>query len=439
MEDALTDKPTEFKNENISVKVTKKPGNLIIMNVSVTPIAAQAAYSKAIKMINKEVTLPGFRKGKAPDDFIVRNYSKQIESQFRDVVLQTGIQEALSLNPGFYPYKKDGIRCTEIQEMSREKGAQFTLEFEAAPQVPLIDLNEITLSHVDRRPVTQQDIDRIMQDLSFRVAKWEEVTDHPVDESNFVDLDIDKLDEPQQNICTDARFAVKDMAPWMQRIVVGLNKDESGEGLSEKDKSVLSQQQEEETEFKPTRCRITVKRILNPIVPENPDELAKRFGLKMGAELQEGIVADLNKNADIEVRENLRRQVDMQLLDKYHFELPSTLLESELEQRKQDALGWLEHSGATPDVVDKRKHEIESNLPSQVERSVRLYFIFVSFANTHKIPVTQEEIAQELSQQILRGNIPQQDRNSNEIQNRLSQIILMRKCRDYIIDHVKRA
>ncbi|MBA3957401.1 MAG: trigger factor [Parachlamydiaceae bacterium] len=424
---------TEFKNENITVSVSKEPGARVTFNVSVSPEATKAAHAKAIKAVNQEVSVPGFRKGKAPEKFVMENYGKQVEAEWRELVLQTGLQEAMQLVKETRPYKRDGISCTGIKEISKEKGAQFTLEFEEAPQVPQINLSDISLKSIERQPVTQDQVNNILTDLQFRLAKWEDAQEKATEE-DFVDLDIEKLDEPQENICKDARFAVKDMAAWMRKLIIGMKAGESVEATSERDPN-----QDPAAPFTPTNCHITVKAVKKALLPELSDEFAKKVGLGSLVELEERITADLNRKADQEMREGLHHQLDQMLLEKYHFELPLTLLKDEILHRKEDAIAWLVQSGASQDVVTKREQELEKTLPAQVENSCRLFFLFMAFSNQHKIAVTREEIAQELSKQILEGQRAPADRNSKEVQDRLSQLIMLRKSRDYIVDHVKRA
>lgn len=429
----------EVKSDNVSIIATRQPGNRVKMEITVTPEATDAAYQKAVKQINKDVSVPGFRKGKAPDEMIIKHYSPRIDNEWRGLVFTVGLQEALQLLPKLYPYKKEEVRCTEVKELSREKGSQFTLEFEVSPQVPVINLSDITLHHVERSPVNDAAMNQVIDNLRLRMAQWESVTDRPVQADDYVDLDIDKLDDPQEVICKEARFAVADMAPWMKKVVIGLNVGESGEGISERDAAAAAAEKEDETAtFRPTRCKIAVRNIIKPVLPEINDAFCQRLGVPNRDELQQRIIADLNRNADAEVTENLRRQVDQQLLERYHFELPGSMLEAEKAQRLADADAWLKTNNTPQASMEKQKADLERVLPDQVERSCRLFFLIMTFANQHKITVTPEEVAQEMTNQILQGRRLPTDRTSNEIRDRLAQQLLLRKTRDFIISHVKR-
>ena len=85
------------ENENIRVDYNFHPGCVVEMNVTVSQKGSEAAYHKAMKEIRKEVSLPGFRKGHVPEDILTKNFSKQIEENFVDVLRSVSFTEASKL------------------------------------------------------------------------------------------------------------------------------------------------------------------------------------------------------------------------------------------------------------------------------------------------------------------------------------------------------
>ena len=64
--------PKVFENNNFKISVQEEPGCLVKLNVFVSPEQTNKNYKLAVKKINKEVSVPGFRKGKAPDSTVIR-------------------------------------------------------------------------------------------------------------------------------------------------------------------------------------------------------------------------------------------------------------------------------------------------------------------------------------------------------------------------------
>lgn len=428
----MSDQTEELKNENISVVITRKPGLNVALDISVSPKAVDSAYSKAIKNINKEVSIPGFRKGKAPDQFVIKNFGKQLQGEWREVLLNESFDEALKLAK-IRPFKNNSIRTQGVKELALHKPAVFSVEFEASPTVPSINIDEITLKRPGTPEIKDIDIDKVVDNLRFYYAEWSDVADHGVQNGDFVDLDIDKLDEPQERLAEAMRFEVADgkIANWMRKLILGLRPNESVEGISE------NENESDAAEFIPTQCRITVKAIKQVNLPPVNDELALRMGLPNVEELRNKISDDLKSRAQQESYERLRSQLDEWLLENYTFEVPESVMKEEVQQRLANNIAWLEKNGAPADAIEKRKAELQLTLPEQVQGGYRLFFLLLAFAQHANIQLTKEEVADELAYQITKEGLTLTPEQTKDMESRVAQQIFLRRSRDYIIDRAK--
>lgn len=410
----------------------QEPGCKITLDISVSPQAVKAAHAKAVKTINKEISLPGFRKGKAPESYVIEKYGKQIKQEWNEILLNTAFQEALNLFK-IQPFNSESIKCTPPKELLIDQPTQFTVTFEASPQVPVIDLNTLTLPNLPRKPISKEDIDGVTESLQLYYAKWHEITDRPVQEGDYVDLDIDKLDEPKESICKDTRFVVRPgrMANWMKDLIIGLHLNESVEGVSEKEN--------DSEDFKPTNCRITIKTIKTAELPELDDSLAQKAGAHNLEDLQVQIVADLNRRADQDLLEVLRNHLDKTLLEKFHFDIPATLIAEEIKERLNNATERFKKENVPEEEIESRKEALAETMPKEVDNAYRLYFLLYSFAKKHDIKVTKEEVAQELSWRLFGQWNDQRalDPSLEDIRNRIANQMVMTRCRDYIVGHVR--
>lgn len=436
MSNTDTEKTTEFQGNHLSVKVKRQSGSKVLFEIHVKPEGATAAYSRALKTINKEVSLPGFRKGKAPDSLITNKYAKQLQEEWLQTVLKTAFNEALALTK-MEPFNNNSIRCSEIKELSKETGATFTIEFETTPIVPHIDLNTIHLQKIKRIPVSDSNVDQVIRNIQVYNATWEDIKDRPIEEGDFVDLDIENLDEPYNTICADTRFEVKKgvLADWMHKLLIGVRTDETVEGVSEKDQKDDFDTDEEEAEFRPTRCSLTVKAIKKPTLPELDDEFGKKVGAKDYADLREKVLSDLNRRADEKMHTQLYRQLDDELLQLYKFDPPKSLVDAEIDQRLAIHEEWLHKQEMSVEEIDKEMQNLKQQLPDMVEKGLRLLFLLLGFAREHSFQVTEQEINSELFKKISQGMPLPEGAQASEMRSRLNQSILLQKARNYIIDH----
>jgi hypothetical protein len=65
---------TEYKNDRLTVNIETAPGCLVKLDARLSPKAVEEAYLKTVKDTNKQVSIPGFRKGKAPNDKIIKEF-----------------------------------------------------------------------------------------------------------------------------------------------------------------------------------------------------------------------------------------------------------------------------------------------------------------------------------------------------------------------------
>src|SRR6185369_199393 len=89
--------PSEFSNENLKVKVHFKPNCKVELEVHALPPLLKDAYRKAVKVVGREVTLPGFRKGKAPEALVEKSYAKQIDTEWQQAIADLSFQGSSKL------------------------------------------------------------------------------------------------------------------------------------------------------------------------------------------------------------------------------------------------------------------------------------------------------------------------------------------------------
>lgn len=445
----LSEQQIEVKDKNVTVTVTKQPGSLVELKVYVTPEAVNAAYTSAVKAVSKEISLPGFRKGKAPQSLIIQNYEGVIQREWREIILSNGFQNALQLAK-LYPYSQDSVKVTEFKNISRDTGANFTIAFEAVPSVPSINLEDLEFKHIERPAVTDKNIHEMLDFLRYYHADWKDATNRPVKEGDYVDLDIENIDvDPPESLCRDNRFEAKKgkMAKWMLKLILGHHVNDQIEGVTENDEIHAEECEDQSCEhpahkadFKPIRCRITIKAIKEAHLPTVDAAFATKVGAPNVAKLMEELENDLNRRADQDVRQQIRDQVEEALLQRYVFDIPASLIEDEKKHRYAFEISKLKNEGLSKDELNQRKTDLEEKVKSDAEKAYRWFFLAGQISRQFNLPVTAKEVTDELKQQmqlkernagILRG-VTDQDQMRNMIANHL----LTKKVKDFIVEHV---
>ena len=326
-------------NDNVTVTITKKPHCEIKFDIKVNPRPVAAAYQKALKNINKEVNIPGFRKGKAPEKLISEKYSSSIQKEFVDLVLQTAFNEAIDLSH-LHPLKDGRIKRPVVHECTVEKGAHFTIEFEARPVVPSVKLEDLKLQKVKPAPVTDKEQENALQNLLLQFANYEPIIDRPLAEKDFADLSVTILENPPREVIRNQRTQVAPtgLPSWLRLKVIGLNAGESAEGMTEQDTTLT----ERDPNFQSLPFRVTVNAIWNGNLPAVDEELAKKVGLQSVEELKEKIKERLEHEAQEEVYQAEIQRLEDALVEQYPIDLPQSYIDANKESRLDHYLQQLE-------------------------------------------------------------------------------------------------
>lgn len=439
----------QFQNENISTTVQRQPGCRVRMDVTVAPVATKAAHHKAIKAVSKEVSFPGFRKGKAPEAIILQNFAKHVESEWKEILTNTAFHEALKLT-NIYPFSKDSKAKANITSVSLDGGASLHIEFVAAPEVPSVNPQELAIEPVEHPSITADVVGQALENLRLQHAEWNEVTDRPATDNDYVDLDIDLVEEPIQNICQDARFEVAPgkMGTWMRKLIIGLTPGQTAEGMSEKeetsghcDKCDAGDHEHHhvhEEHFVPKLCRIKLKAIRQPSLPELDTAFLSKFGLADVEELRQRLEKELNRQADESHRSRLRKSMENVLLEKYAFDIPESLAEEQVNNQRESIEAELIESGVSEADLDARADQVANEVSDRLERNYRIYFLAQKIAEDFHIEIQQEELMNELAHQIMLQQTGQSIINNSmdpkEVRSRLIANLMINKAIDFLIE-----
>lgn len=422
----------EVKNDHVAVTVAKEPGCKVKFDIKVAPLAAKAAYEKAIKMVNKEVSLPGFRKGKAPGHLVIEHYGKYVDSEWKELLVQTAFKEAVALTK-IYPLNQRSVQKPSLNHPSQEEGAQVVIQFEATPEVPSVDAKEFTFTSVETKEVTEKDVDQAVEEVRWHYATWTDIKDRPVEDGDCVLLDIFNLTNPGQIICQDTLFDVtkEKMGKWMYDLILGKNIGDTAEGMSEKPEN-------QKEEFIPVLCKVVIKGIQKATLPEMTDELAKKVGASDVADLRVKARKRLEKAATQEAHAAILDQCEAQLLEKYPFDLPSSLVQSELKERIDNTKKEMRALSKTNEQITEELKTLSSTIEKEVEESMRLFFLSRKIAEDNKIGVTKDELVKELMMEMYGSGKPLDPKaDQEEARSRLYMKILSQKVKEHLIEQAK--
>jgi len=428
--------PSEFSNENLKVKVHFKPNCKVELEVHALPPLLKDAYRKAVKVVGREVTLPGFRKGKAPEALVEKSYAKQIDTEWQQAIADLSFQGSSKLIN--IPALNNEPKVSYNMKSHSMEGASVILSFETEPTIPTINPKDVTLKAVERPAVNPDKVNETMRQLQLFFAEWKKM-DRPIQENDFVILDVDVIEEdPPRKLFADVRFEVTDrsMAGWMKDLILGRNHGEVLEGVSVPDEDASKKDKEN---LKPKKVRVAIKQVEEATLPELTDEFARRLGAPSVDIMRTNVEQLLNQKADGHVQEKLREEVSDVLLEKYRFDVPMSLIDREVRFRMQQLLQDPEYLQHWNSMTPEAKKRSVASVAEQSEKAVRMFYVCRKILADAKINISPRDLpkAPETPLGMLLGDRrdihPQGDTEVHQAE--AFSRLLLEKAEDFIIAH----
>lgn len=423
-------------NDDVKVIVHKKVPCRVELEVHATKSLLEKARHKAIKEINKEVTLPGFRKGKAPENMILQKYPQDVERRERGQVADLGFMEAQKL--ARVPVLNNNAKITFDLKKIDENGAELSYAFDTEPTTPTVDPKKFEKKEVEKKEVGETEIEEGIRQMSFFYAKWHSVEDRGIEEGDFVIIDLDTVDDEgkETRVFDQIRFEVKPerMAEWMRKLALGAKMGQTLEGMSSVDDTAS---EEEKKEFKPKKVKLHIQKVERAELPEINDEFAVKVGAKDVAAMKEMVANVLKGQVEDKANRDLRDQVNQFLMETYQFDLPNSIVDAEFEHRLNQGLAAPDAKKRWETTSEEEKEKIKQNLKKEAFDSLRLFYLARQIVQDAKISISHQEVNNEAIRQkrerFMGMAPPKGDQLSKEEYAVALSTVVLTKAQDYIL------
>ena len=421
-----------FDGELVKVSLAISKGCKAEMSVLAEPKLLNAAHQEAIKKIGKNISIPGFRKGKVPLEILKKNYGPNIEGEWKTEAVQKALDQALTL-AAIRPLDYRSIK-PDLESFSKDN-AKIKFSFESYPQVPAIDISQIKLTTIEHEDISPERIDEVIDVMRTYKAKWETLNDQNLEEGFFADIDVINL-ENNTKLVSQKRVEVSKgkLSEWLHKVLIGMKKDESKEATSKWDKTMP---EAEKKDFQATKCKVTVLSVLKGDLPEVNDELAKSMGTQSVADLKTQVLLRLNQNAEQAADNKQRHLLDKELVKLADFDLPQSLIEAEYKTKLQIKEQELQQMGSSKESIEKELKKHDGAALDNALNSLKIFFILQKIANENNIAVTEEELKDAMSNRLSQLNLPPEISSNAKYKSHLMQELRMNCFIDILTHKVK--
>jgi len=203
-----------------------------------------------------QVSIPGFRPGKAPLDLVIRRLGESFDQEVRESLIESALDTAMkehSLHPST-PLDP------EVGTPAPDGSFTFTVEFETFPHIEVKDYLGIEVEEPDLPPVDEALVQGSLDSLRERLARFEEKDPEATGHEGDIALCKVSLLDPE----TGSPL----IEPFDTRIQVGLD----DEPVADAARSLLDRKVGEVVEVEGPIGRITARRLDEPVPEEEDDQ-----------------------------------------------------------------------------------------------------------------------------------------------------------------------
>jgi trigger factor len=324
----------------MKVTLEKLPASQIGFDIEVEGAKSQAIYDRIVKDLTRTMQVPGFRKGKAPTQLVLRQVgTARLKVNVLEELLEKTLNEALAENKEVKDKALGGFQLiTNIEELVLTFTPGQEVSFKAAIDVePEVTLNKYQGFTVQAEEIKSDlsEVDRTLNEFQVRKATIVPIEDRPVALNDVVTVDLKVLDRATGEVLPDAgeddfQLDVDEKAfiPEVITAIIGAAIDD----VVEVESIFPEEYSPEEYVGKEIKYVVTIKSIKGRELPALDDEFAQSISDKETiAELREMLEKRVTNEAESKTQANKERAVLDALTAELEVDLPVTLLQQELD------------------------------------------------------------------------------------------------------------
>ncbi|APT45817.1 trigger factor [Bacillus safensis] len=393
----------------MSVKWEKQEGNEGVLTVEVDAETFNKALDDAFKKVVKQVSIPGFRKGKVPRGLFEQRFG--VESLYQDaldILLPVEYPKAID-EAGIEPVDRPEI---DVEKIEKGESLIFTAKVTVKPEVKLGDYKGLNVEK-DDTAVTDEDVQEELKGMQNRQAELVVKEEGAIENGDTVVLDFEgfvdgKAFEGGKAENYSLEVGSGSFIPGFEEQLVGL------EAGAEKDVEVTFPEEyhAEDLAGKPAVFKVKIHEIKAKELPALDDEFAKDVDEEVEtlAELTEKTKKRLEEAKENEAEGKLREELVAKASENAEVDIPQAMVDTELDRMMKEFEQRLQMQGMNLELYFQFSGQDEDALKEQMKedaaKRVKSNLTLEAIAAAENLQVSDEEVEEELSKMAEAYNMP---------------------------------
>lgn len=370
--------------------VDKLSDTRVKLTVNVPFAELDQEIDQAYAAIAQQVSIPGFRKGKAPRQLIDARFGRgPILEQVVNDMLPSRYEQAVQSED----LKVIGQPDVDISKIEDKDFVEFTAEVDVRPEFEVPDFSEISVT-VPAIKAGEEDVDKALEDLAERFGELKD-TKRKMKTGDYAIIDItaevdgEKIEEASTE---GLSYSIGD-----DNLIKGLDTALRGMKTGE-DNEFTSTIQSGEHKDEEATFKVHVQQTKERKLPDMDDEFAQMASeYDTIEELREATKTEVEESKKAEQAGQIRDEVLKAALADVDFELPQSVVDEQAHAQLHQILGQLAHDEkALAQLLEAQgtsREEFDQQTREQAEESVRTQIFLDAVAEKEEPEVSQQELS----------------------------------------------
>ena len=370
--------------------VDKLSDTRVKLTVNVPFAELDQEIDQAYAAIAQQVSIPGFRKGKAPRQLIDARFGRgPILEQVVNDMLPSRYEQAVQSED----LKVIGQPDVDISKIEDKDFVEFTAEVDVRPEFEVPDFSEISVT-VPAIKAGEEDVDKALEDLAERFGELKD-TKRKMKTGDYAIIDItaevdgEKIEETSTE---GLSYSIGD-----DNLIKGLDTALRGMKTGE-DNEFTSTIQSGEHKDEEATFKVHVQQTKERKLPDMDDEFAQMASeYDTIEELREATKTEVEESKKAEQAGQIRDEVLKAALADVDFELPQSVVDEQAHAQLHQILGQLAHDEkALAQLLEAQgtsREEFDQQTREQAEESVRTQIFLDAVAEKEEPEVSQQELS----------------------------------------------
>ena len=374
-------------------KVTKLEHSHVQVDVVVDEKTWKDAQEKAFNKLAENVTIDGFRKGKAPKNLVKARIDQMKVLDEAINALLPKIYEEILTKDQIRPFARPAVDVTKVSDSELE--VKFVLV--TAPEVKLGAYKGLEIGKKAVK-VTKKDLEEALEgtlkENASLVLKEGEAAMGDIVVMDFAGKINGELFDGGSAQNHELELGSHQFIPGFEEQLVG---HKAGETVNVN--VTFPENYTEELKGKPAVFECKIHEVKEKKLPELNDEFVKELKVE-GIETVEAFRArkeeDLKKQKELEARREYMSKLIEEIVKGSEIDLADEIVENQVESRREDMVKRIEQSGLTLEqylqILGQKEEQFVAQLREQALKETKEYVVLEEIAKAEKIEITDADL-----------------------------------------------